>query len=157
VKFLFTFAGAMPIAEMAEELKRTPVSVRSKLRALHYPATYLDGYAITELMRDLRVGHRKVQTWVSNGWLDVRGRRITDDSYRRFCREHASEIQFARLSPGIQDWLINAMEYGKNDGIVAPRPIGTGPKRRRVLRSRPQVDSESLGSAGGGGSDDVES
>jgi hypothetical protein len=152
VEFLFTFTGTMPVAEMAEALGRTSVSVRSKLRALHYPARYLDGYAITDLMRDLRVGYRKVRMWISNGWLDTRGRRITDDSYVKFCREHASEIDFARLSQDIQDWLVNAMQYGRNDGVVAPHPIGTGPKRKAVLGARPISDSESPDEGG----DDVE-
>jgi len=104
-KLLLQLCGEYPARMIGEKLHRSERAVRLRLLRLAGSSSFRDGYKQSEVSRDLGVSPAKVRRWVVLGWLNLRGRRITDRSYRQFCREHGTEIDFETLSKEMQNWL----------------------------------------------------
>ena len=94
------------LALIAERLGRSVGAVRHKLRVLGYTIESLGGYKVKEVADMLAVPIGRVRYWVAEKLLLTKGGRITDSSFSKFLAEHPKKIPFDRLSPSMQNWLV---------------------------------------------------
>lgn len=126
---LLMMAG-LPVRLVAARLGRSEKSIRCRLRRLGMNAEFFGGYKTKDLVRDLRVDERTVNSWVRWGWLKRKAGRISEASIARLCREHPDAIPFSVLHPDIQQWLTLSFRYLE-------------PETGRDSRERPESDSQS--------------
>jgi len=99
------FAREQSVKTIARWLHRSVAAVRGRFAKLGESARVQDNYTQKELARDLRLSPKTVRRWEAAGLLERRDGRITHESLREFCRNHASEINHDLLDKEMQDWL----------------------------------------------------
>lgn len=75
------------------------------LDSFGYPAN--QGYRPSELAQMLKVSPRTIRRWLGLGWLQLKQKRIPEDSLARFCRQHPEEIRLDHLLPATRETLRN--------------------------------------------------
>lgn len=73
------------------------------LRDFGYPA--VEGFLPKELAAKLKVKRKEIRRWLARCWVRQCQGKITEESFRRFCRTHADAIPYDGLDPEIQKWL----------------------------------------------------
>jgi hypothetical protein len=56
-----------------------------------------EGYTRQDLEFLLGVGHRRIQTWISRNWIQVRDGRVPEHSVAQFLQRHPEEYQLGRV------------------------------------------------------------
>jgi hypothetical protein len=105
---LFARAGYDSIAEIAEKLRRSEESVRSRLKGRGISARVTDGWSLRRLQHTLHISYRRLQHLIGNGLLPVRDPRISATSLAEFVEKHQSQLQ-SRAS----DKIIPELPKGK--------------------------------------------
>jgi hypothetical protein len=110
LKFLVESVQHLPVRTIAKELHRSEKAIWRKAAESGVSAKCLEGYTVTEILKNLHVSHGRLRLWIGAGWIKVgRNRRITERSLRSFLREHRAEIPWDRLDTTARDWLL---EFG---------------------------------------------
>jgi hypothetical protein len=146
-KLLLQLCGEYPARMIGEKLHRSERAVRLRLLRLAGSSSFRDGYKQTEVSRDLGVSPATVRRWVVLGWLNLRGRRITDRSFRQFCREHGSEINFDNLRKDMKSWLREEMGLITKPDVKVPEKWYAMRKHALRVRSCPRCAREIRGNA----------
>jgi hypothetical protein len=87
---LFVRAGYEPVKAIAEKLKRSEQSVRSRLKGQAISARVTDGWSLRRIQQTLHVSHRRLQRLIGIGFLRVRDPRISVISLAEFSRRHGT-------------------------------------------------------------------
>lgn len=95
---LFARAGYDPVSEIAQKLRRSEESIRSRLKGRGMSAKVTDGWCLRRLQQTLHVSYRRLLHWIGNGSLGVRDPRVSAVSLAQFCEKHKTAPQ-----PGVQD------------------------------------------------------
>jgi hypothetical protein len=85
---LFSRAGYEPVKAIAEKLKRSEQSVRSRLKGQAISARVTDGWSLRRIQQTLHVSHRRLQRLIGSGFLRVRDPRVSAISLAEFSRRH---------------------------------------------------------------------
>jgi hypothetical protein len=126
--------GADPIRSSAQSLQPAVVDEDS-IHASPIPDTALiTSVAISrakrlwaEVAHNLNVDDKVVEKWVAQGSLRLHDPRITEQSLRRFCREHGALIRDEFLNRETRAWLRTSMDWNRSAGkdiaetLAAPR------------------------------------
>jgi hypothetical protein len=94
---LFVRAGYEPVKGIAQKLKRSEQSVRSRLKGQAISARVTDGWSLRRIQQTLHVSHRRLQRLIGSGFLRVRDPRVSIISLAEFSRKHRTEAL-----PGLQ-------------------------------------------------------
>ena len=105
---LFARAGYDSVAEIAQKLRRSEESVRSRLKGQGISAKVTDGWSLRRLQQTLHVSYRRLQHWIGNGSLGVRDARVSAVSLAEFCEKHQATRQ-----PGLGDKMVPDPWRGK--------------------------------------------
>ena len=116
IEELLNLSSTQTIRTIARKLGRTEKSVRRKLEQLGRTQELLTGFKTKDLARDLHVSVRQVRRWRARGYLDCVAGRITEESFEKFCRNHAEKIPYRQLSREIQLWL-DGFGYPAGQGL----------------------------------------
>ena len=95
---LFVRAGYEPVKAIAEKLKRSEQSVRSRLKGQAISARVTDGWSLRRIQQTLHVSHRRLQRLIGSGFLRVRDPRVSVISLAEFSRRHGTVAL-----PGMQE------------------------------------------------------
>jgi hypothetical protein len=87
---LFVRAGYEPVKAIAEKLKRSEQSVRSRLKGQAISARVTDGWSLRRIQQTLHVSHRRLQRLIGSGFLRVRDPRVSVISLAEFNRRHGT-------------------------------------------------------------------
>jgi hypothetical protein len=87
---LFVRAGYEPVKAIAEKLKRSEQSVRSRLKGQAISARVTDGWSLRRIQQTLHVSHRRLQRLIGSGFLRVRDPRVSVTSLAEFNRRHGT-------------------------------------------------------------------
>jgi hypothetical protein len=107
---LFVRAGYEPVKAIAERLKRSEQSVRSRLKGRAISARVTDGWSLRRIQQTLHVSHRRLQRLIGSGFLRVRDPRVSAISLMEFCRKHGT-----MALPGIDEKSVAGL-CGNNEG-----------------------------------------
>ena len=146
-KLLLQLCGEYPARMIGEKLHRSERAVRLRLLLLAGSSSFRDGYKQLEVSGDLGVSPATVRRWMVLGWLNLRGRRITDRSFRQFCREHGSEINFDNLSKDMKSWLTDEMGLTRDPSAAVPDKWYSIRKHALRTKSCPRCGREIRGNA----------
>lgn len=102
---LHSIGGQSSIASVAEIIKRSENSVRSKLWQLGYSLDDFEGYRPKDLANWFDVPVRQVRYWVERRYVETENHRITESSLRKLLRQRPDLIPFDRLGSDMQFWL----------------------------------------------------
>ena len=102
---LLNLASSQTIPTIAKQLGRSEKSVRRKLDQLGRTPGMLTGFKSKELADSLQVSIRQIRRWRSKGYLECVSGRITEESFEKFCRNHAEKIPYRQLNRDMQLWL----------------------------------------------------
>jgi hypothetical protein len=109
--------GRVSSATIGKRLQRPESSVVNKLTRIGTSRRMRDGYTMRELELCLGEGHRKIQRWITNGWLqdalqgtkrhDRNGsdiHRIREKDILTFIKNHPQEINLGKVD---QVWFLD--------------------------------------------------
>ena len=138
------------IESIALRTRHSVKAVRAKIARLDYDLSEIHGFAVftvPELSELLQVSPRQVRRWKECGWLETKGRRITEKCLRLFLRDHADRIQFDALRREDQIYLLDigfprpeAAVFKKNVREILDG-IGRQRKPRRPARKSNEPDA----------------
>ena len=100
-------------------------AVRAKIARLDYQLHEIHGFAVftvAELSELLQVTQRQVRRWKEQGWLETRGRRITEKCLGQFLREHADRVPFDELRREDQIYLLD-LGYPRPEAVVFKKNV----------------------------------
>jgi len=121
--YVLEYARELSVVDIARNLRRTPPAVYQMLWRNGESARVQDGYTQRDLAQIFHVSPKKVQQWVSLGWLTPYGRRIKDRGLNRFLKEHRDEIDAARIDKEFRLWFL---DFGlQDDGTPPPESSRT--------------------------------
>jgi DNA-binding transcriptional regulator YiaG len=83
-----------------------------------YPAG--QGFRVGELASMLHVSPKTVRRWISLAWLQVKLKRIPEESVARLFRQHPDLIAVDALSPDVREWL---SKRERSDTMTILEPI----------------------------------
>jgi hypothetical protein len=122
-------ASTQTIPTIAKSLGRSEMSVRLKLKSLHFEYQDLAGFKTKDLAAMISVTVRQVRRWRRKGYLVGINGRITEESFLKFCKTYSDKIPYRSLDVDAQLWLRG---YGYKIK-VSPResvhPIAAASKR----------------------------
>lgn len=140
------------IESVAARTGHTVKSVQAKLARLDYRAHEVPGFAVftvDQLSALLQVTPRQVRRWKEKGWLQTKGRQITERDLAQYLREHAGGITFENLPRETQVYLVDlgypcaeSATFRKNVREILDG-VGRQRKHRRRGRSSNEVPAES--------------
>ena len=107
---LFARAGYEPVKAIAEKLKRSEQSVRSRLKGQAISARVTDGWSLRRIQQTLHISHRRLQRLIGKGFLRVRDPRVSVISLAEFNRRHGT-----MALPGMEEEA-TAGVCNKNEG-----------------------------------------
>jgi integrase len=111
VEYLRENVGAQHDKKIAERVGHSRKAVRDKIRSEGLGSARLtEGYSIRQACRDLNVSHHTVRRFIANEWLTTQGGRITEESYRRFCRNHTDELNWESLTDAEVERVFRAID-----------------------------------------------
>ncbi len=125
-------------------------AVRAKIARLDYEVNEVHGFAVftvAELSGLLHVTERQIRRWKERGWLETRGRRITERSLGQFLREHAERIPFDELRREDQIYLLD-LGYPRSEAAAFKKHVreildGIGRQRKPRRPGRKPTDANS--------------
>ena len=95
-KFCRNHTDKIPYRQLSREIQLW-------LDGYGYPAG--QGFRLTELAQMLKVSPKTIRRWLGLGWLQMKQKRIPEDSLARFSRQHPEEIRLEELPPATLDRL----------------------------------------------------
>lgn len=95
-KFCRNHPDKIPYRQLSREIQLW-------LDGFGYPAN--QGFRLSELAQLLKVSPKTIRRWIGLGWLQIRQKRITEDSLARFCRQHPQQIRLEELPPATRETL----------------------------------------------------
>lgn len=98
-------ASTQTIPTIAKGLGRSEMSVRLKLKSLQFEYQDLAGFKTKDLADMLSVTIRQVRRWRRKRYLAGINGRITEESFAKFCKNHADKIPYRALKASVQLWL----------------------------------------------------
>jgi hypothetical protein len=112
-------------------------AVRAKIARMDYQLNEIHGFAVftvAELSDLLHVTERQIRRWKERGWLETKGRKITEKHLRQFLREHADRVPFDALRREHQIYLLD-LGYPRPEAVAFKRNVremldGIGRQRR---------------------------
>jgi hypothetical protein len=102
---LFRLAGYEPVKVIAQRLRRSEQSVRSRLKGLAISARVTDGWSLRRIQQTLHVSYRRLRRFIGNGLLTVRDPRVSAISLVRFRCRHSLTPQIAIEEKTAEDSL----------------------------------------------------
>ena len=122
-------------------------AVRAKIARLEYQVDEVHGcavFTVAELADLLHVTERQIRRWKERGWLETKGRRITDKCLGHFLRQHADRVPFDDLRREDQIYLLD-LGYPRPEGSVFKKNVreildGIGRQRKRRRPGRKETD-----------------
>ena len=124
LRFLLESVQHLTVKVIAKELHRSEKAVWRKVGDLGLSAKCEEGYTVTEVIQKLHVWHRRMKSWVTNGWIKIgRNRRITERSLRSFLREHPEELKWDLFDSETVEWLL---EFGVTPPAAKARAVAQG-------------------------------
>jgi hypothetical protein len=96
------------------------MSVRLKLKSLHFEYQDLAGFKTKDLAGLIDVTVRQVRRWRGKGYLRGVNGRIAEESFAKFCKSHPDKIPYHRLDARVQLWLRG---YGYKVGASSGEPV----------------------------------
>jgi hypothetical protein len=136
---LHSLGGQGSIASVAAIVKRSPHSVRNKLRQLNYSPDDFDGYRPKDLAYWFDVPVRQVRYWVERRYLETNNHRITEESLRKLMRQRPELIPYDRLPSAMQFWLRDMGYPTPGHSGKSVRGRGNGRIRRTSPRTSKQI------------------
>lgn len=135
MRLLENMVGRVSTATIAKRLHRPESSVVNKLKRIGTSRRVRDGYTMRDLEMCLGEDHRKIATWIANGWLQDRlqgtGRhdgngndihRIREQDILNFIKRHPEEINLGKVD---QTWFL-ALVLLKGREVPAAKSTGRG-------------------------------
>jgi len=113
------------IESIALRTRHTVNAVRAKIARLDYDLSEIHGYAVftvSELAELLQVPPRQVRRWKECGWLETKGRRVTEECLGRFLRDHADRIPFDALRREDQIYLLD-LGFPRPEGVIFKKNV----------------------------------
>jgi hypothetical protein len=117
LNLLERLVGRLSAATIAKRLHRPESSIVNKLKRLGTSRRVREGYTMRDLEQCLGEDHRKISTWIANGWLrdrlqgtrrhDGNGRdihRIREKDILQFLKNHPQEINLGKVD---QVWFLD--------------------------------------------------
>lgn len=89
--------GSRSEAAIARSLGRSYYAVKGRLARLRISGRRSEGYTQQDLEFLLGVGHKRIQTWISRNWIQVRDGRVPEHSVAQFLQRHPEEYQLGRV------------------------------------------------------------
>lgn len=89
--------GTLSKSQIARRLGRTYYSVKAQVARMGLSARVSADYSQQDVEQLLGVGRKRVCQWIRNGWLRLRGEKITERSLEKFLRLHPEEYQLSRV------------------------------------------------------------
>ena len=134
------------IDSIALRTGHTVKAVRAKIARLDYQISEIHGVAaftVAEVSELLDVTQRQIRRWKERGWLETKGRRITEKCLGQFLRDHPDRIPFDELPREHQIYLLD-VGYPRPEALMLKknvRELLDGIGRQRKPR-RPAQQSE---------------
>lgn len=100
-------------------------AVRAKIARLDYQVSEIHGFSVftvAELSDLLHVTERQIRRWKERGWLETKGRRITEKCLGQFLREHGDRIRFDELRREDQVYLLD-LGYPRPEAAVLKKNV----------------------------------
>lgn len=117
LNLLEKLVGRVSTGTIAKRLRRSESSVVKRLRRTGTSRRVRDGYTMRDLELCLGEGHRKISTWIANGWLQDRLQgtrrhdgngndihRIREQDVLAFIKSHPQEINLGKVD---QLWFLD--------------------------------------------------
>jgi hypothetical protein len=117
LRLLEGMVGRVSTATIAKRLHRPENSVVNKLKRIGTSRSVRDGYTMRDLELCLGEDHRKISTWIANGWLQDRLQgtrrhdgngndihRIRERDILNFIKNHPQEINLSKVD---QLWFLD--------------------------------------------------
>lgn len=122
-------------------------AVRAKIARLDYQISEVHGFAVftvAELSELLHVTDRQIRRWKELGWLETKGRRITEKCLGQFLRDHADRVPFDELRREDQIYLLD-VGYPRPEAAVLKKNVreildGIGRQRKPRRPGRKATD-----------------
>jgi hypothetical protein len=89
--------GTLSKSQIARRLSRSYSSVKAQATKMMLSARVSADYSQQDVEQLLGAGRKRVCQWISNGWLQLQGGRITERSLKKLLRLHAEEYQLNRV------------------------------------------------------------
>ena len=138
------------IESIALRTQHSVKAVRAKIARLDYNLNEIHGFAVftvSELAELLQVTSRQVRRWKESGWLETKGRRITEKCLGQFLRDHADRVPFDALRWEDQIYLLD-LGFPRAEAVVFKKHvreildgIGRQRKPRRPARKPNETDT----------------
>lgn len=122
--------GSRSEAAIARSLGRSYYAVKGRLARLRLSGRCWEGYTRQDLEYLLGVGHKRIQTWISRNWIQLRDGRVPEHSVAQFLQRHPEEYQLARVD---EAWFKGLVFPSFNHAPVA--------RTETALDSSPQAGS----------------
>ncbi|MCI0626721.1 MAG: hypothetical protein L0387_34585 [Acidobacteria bacterium] len=133
-RLLESMIGLVSTATIAKRLQRPESSVVNKLKRSGTSRRVRDGYTMRDLEQCLGEDHRKISTWIANGWLKDRLQgtrrhggngndihRIREQDILNFLKNHPQEINLGKVD---QTWFLDLV-------LLKGREVPEAKSRRR--------------------------
>jgi hypothetical protein len=118
-------------------------AVRAKIARLDYQISEVPGFAVftvAEVSGLLHVSERQIRRWKELGWLETKGRKITEKGLGHFLRDHPHRIRFDELRREDQVYLLD-LGYPRPEAAVLKKNVreildGIGRLRKQRRQGR---------------------
>ena len=139
------------IESIALRTGHTVKAVRAKITRLDYQVNEVHGFAVftvAELSELLDVTERQIRRWKERGWLETKGRRITEKCLGHFLREHSDRVPFDALRREDQIYLLD-LGYPRPEGAAFKKNVreildGIGRQRKPRRPARKATDESKV-------------
>lgn len=87
-----------------------------------------------EVARRLTVDRKVVERWIAQGALKLYDPRITEQSFRKFCREHGALINDEFLNRETRAWLRSSMDWDRSAGKDVAEHLAVAREHALIIR-----------------------
>jgi len=137
------------IESIALRTRHSVQAVRAKIARLDYGLDEIHGFAVftvSELAELLKVTSRQIRRWKERGWLETKGRRITEKCLGQFLRDHSDRIPFETLRREDQIYLLD-LGFPKPEAALFKKNVreildGIGRQRKPRRPGRKEKEAE---------------
>jgi hypothetical protein len=113
------------IESIASRTRHSVKAVRAKIARLNYDLSEIHGFAVftvSELAELLQVTPRQIRRWKERGWLETKGRRITEKCLGRFLQEHSDRVPFDALAREDQIYLLD-LGFPRREAVLFKKNV----------------------------------
>lgn len=100
-----------------------------------------------EIARTLNVGVKTVEDLIAQGLLKLYDPRITEGSFKKFCRRHGAIINYDFLNRETKEWLRRSMDLDRGRGADVAKRLMVLRKHAMVVRECTKCGREIRGNA----------